>query len=222
MQILPRSILKAGEPIDPWRKFLELGPYAMDLARGNRKLAVHHSGFRVGAVALAMSHAGDIAIFSGANQNLFPGSNPTKACAEQIVLQKMLYHRFGRLIAMFSSGPVQPDTQSGIDVPTLHACGECRDVMEQQPAVKDDSLMVTVHPSEDLYEIYTFAELKDIHAQDGHLPLSFSHHTDPDFERWARSVSVYGFFTSLHERGRELNGPIAARLAIAVGDKLLS
>jgi cytidine deaminase len=172
------SELQATKAFDPWRTFVEFAPMAMEKTREWRDQANHYDGFNVGAVALAMTHAGDIALFGAANQNLEPGSNPSKMCAERIALQKIVHHKFSRMIAMFTSGPQQPDTQSKLATPTLHTCGECRDAQVDTDVVPFDALMVTVDPAEDRYEIYTFGEYLDMHVG-GKVPRGFNHYQDP-------------------------------------------
>lgn len=188
--ITPTSVIRAEE-FDPWRNVVQLGPYLAAETRQIRSYANHHSGFKVGAVAVGYSDSGSFGLFKGANQNLRLGPNPTKVCAEQVALQKLVHHRFEHLIAMFVSGPVQPDTQSGRDMPTLHSCGECRTVMAARPEVRDDTLVVSVHPDEDSYEIYTFGELVIAHDTGTETELVSRHFHDSDFATWEAGKAVY-------------------------------
>lgn len=174
---------------DPWHDFVKNGPDYIAEARLAREHANHHNGFRVGALALATDSEGSIATFWGANQNKLSGDNNTKVCAEQVAMEKMIRRGFNHLVAMFVSGPPQPDTHSGLETPTLHSCGIDRRIMWDEPAVKHDTLIVSVHPERDVFEIYEHEELQTMHALPGELtPQSFE---DPEFRIWSAAVPAY-------------------------------
>ncbi len=183
--------------LEPVRAVMQLGPYLMDQAREVRRFAVHYDGFHVGATAIALSQDGDLHFLWGANQNLFKGPNPTRICAEKRIMDKATDQGLGKIIAFFTSGPPQADSHSGRIADTLHSCGTCRGDMKASPLVEADSLLVTVHPEHDLYELYTFDEYLGIHeAKDGHLPLPFVHQEDPDFKRWLDAQAVFDRYTA--------------------------
>lgn len=181
------------DPVDPWGAFVELSPYMAEEAREMAQMAQHYRGFKVGAIVMAVSTRGatkgSLGIFRGANQNLAPGSNPTKVCAEQVALQKASHHRFDTVIGMWVSGPVQPDTQSGLVTPTLHTCGEDRTVMKNLPSIKADTLVGSIHPDKDEIELYRHEVFQVMHASPGSIiPKSFD---DPGLGTMRAATAVY-------------------------------
>lgn len=191
---IPGTVLRPGG-IDPWRLFVAQGPNLVEQARDARRQARHYAkGPYVGSVVLAYSHATDnIGIFTGANQNLAPGDNPTKVCAERVALQKAVHHNFSHVIAMVTTGEPQPDTQSGKAFATLHTCGIDRAVMQARPEVYGDTLIMTVQPDKDVFELYPFGRFVDLHDTDALEP---EHHNDPGFRRWQAGVSDYDLYQS--------------------------
>ena len=199
--------------IDPLYAYVQLGPHAMVNVRAWAQEANHHKGINVGGLVLARSVGGDIKLFRAANQNLQPGPNETKACAEQIAAQKAVHEGFTLPIGLWASGPVQPDTQSGRESATLHMCGECRVVLASRPELdkNPNMLITTVHPDKDEYEIYTYAELVTLHdggAQDVH------HYVDPGFRKWEAGKIAFNAYLNSPEQFAAIPPVTAARLAI--------
>jgi hypothetical protein len=188
---------------DPWWYFVHDGPRYIAEARGMAEQANHYNDFNVGAIVLAASNEGDIATFTGANQKLVPGETDSKICAELVALEKMLRtqeainsqrgeeaaKKLFQVIGIFVSGPQQPDTQSGVETPTLHSCGIDRGIMWNEPSVRHDTLIVSIHPDEDLYEIYEHEVLQTMHALPGEVPPKA--HRDPGFATWKNSLPAY-------------------------------
>lgn len=209
--------IDALSPIDAWYAYVQLGPYAIERVRQAAMRARHYAGKQVGAVVLALSESGGTVLFDGANQNLYPGENPTKKCAEMDALEQMQEHGFHRLKGLWVTGNVQPDTHSGVLSPTLHPCGNCRQFMKTSSGIEidTDALVTTVHPDLDEYEFYTLSELISIHeGTDGHLPLAFSHHVDPGFRIWEAGRLAYGFYRNNPQEYGNLAPAQVARLAV--------
>ena len=165
------------------------GPAMIELVREARLDANHYDDFNVGAMAVASS-AGAVGYFTAANQNLAPGDNPSKVCAEQIALAKVEHHRFTSVDALITVGPVQADTQSGILTPTLHCCGLCRDCMSRMTKIQPDMPVITVHPTKDLYEWNTLEEMMAIHRR--RLSPALAAIADPGFVNWRKGAENYG------------------------------
>lgn len=68
------------------------GPEFIEATRYARNGANHYKGFNVGCFVVATAANGDVGLMSAANQNLYPGNNPSKICAEPIALQKAFRH----------------------------------------------------------------------------------------------------------------------------------
>jgi hypothetical protein len=205
------------ERYDPWLSFIRLGPAAIHMARMMREMAVHHSGIKVGAVVLADSiEKQKIGLFGGANRNLRKGSNNTKVCAEELALTHTLNRKFDKVHAIFVSGPPQPDTQSQVVSETLHSCGVDRDnYMElwEQGVMDKETKVVTVHPEEDILEVYSMFDLQNIHHHRATDKLQAYY--DYGFVKWRNGERYY---TQRVESellaGREPNRPRIAHEAV--------
>lgn len=158
-------------------------------ARTASESAVQHRGFKVGAIAVAVSADNSVGLLSGANY--MPKAGGDKVCAERAVLAKARHHNFSRVVALVVSGPTQPDKHSGLELPTLHPCGDCRELLNESPLIRDDTLIMTVHPTMDIFELYNRRELSDIHSvtESTDAPDAFMHHIDPEFQIWNRNLT---------------------------------
>lgn len=186
----PAAFGAPGYAIDPWPAALAAIPEGFYAAREARDRAEHYNGFNVGSFAVACNEEGSIGEFTGANRNLYPGSNPTKKCSEQAVFEEVISQHQDRLLLVATSGPVQPDTQSRLVTPTLHTCGECRGEALKLDIVKWDSLLCTVSPDEDSVEVYTYANYLQMH-DGGVLPSEFNHRIDPGFKLLSGGLERY-------------------------------
>jgi hypothetical protein len=168
---------------------------------------------------MAQSVNGALAFFKGANQKLVEGETDTKVCAEQVAMEKMHRNRddsggaFNYIPAIFVSGPVQPDTHSGLVTPTLHSCGIDRAIMWDEPTIDEDTLIVSVHPDKDIYEVNTHFELQTMHALPGNItPYSVE---DPGFATWRNVGPVYErSLEAIRAGGGEPSKALIARLAV--------
>jgi cytidine deaminase len=175
---------------DYWPEILQMTPVAIDVVRAARNLADHYEGRNVGAVALGVMQDQTIDYFIGANRNHYPGQNPTKQCAEDAVLKKAEAGGAIYIPVMLVCGPVQPDTQSGLETETLQSCGNCRQRVCACKLTDGDTLLVSVHPTKPIMEVNTVDEVVALHARQ----LSLSRSTvlrDPDFEAIAEAPERY-------------------------------
>ena len=204
--------------VDPLYTYVQLGPHAIEQTRKWAQKANHHKGVNVGAMALLASREGNIALFGAANQNLEPGDNPSKACAEQIALQKGIHKGFPYLVGMWVSGPPQPDKHSGIFMPTLPPCGDCRDVMYLRPVIEHNpqALITTVHPQKDEYQIHILDELGDAITEEDQNYAAENLYADPGLQRWEEGKVAFSFYRNNPELFPEIVPVQAARLAITV------
>lgn len=183
----------------------------MNMARFMRQFA-NHDKVQVGAVAYASSALGFIGLFPAANQNLGKGPNDTKACAEEIALQKVLGYGFDKVHGLFTSGTVQPDSVSGLVTPTLHTCDVERRLLLDlwERGITDaHTPVVTVNPDEDIWEIYPAFPFIDMHHRRASDELRS--YPDPGFKQWQVGEVHY-----LRETARQLmmgQTPDANRIA---------
>ena len=112
---------------------------------------------------------------------------------------------------MVVSGPVQPDDGSGLETPTLHPCKFCREYISEQHIIGKDTLIMSVLPDADDFEVYTPAELQRLHQTAGQseMPAEFAHYSDPNFQTWFDNR----FQFSLYLDGQGTN---AAQLLLSV------
>lgn len=207
---VPRS-KELGREADPYWRAVQYGPRYIDEVRSIGEKAIHKV-VKVGALAVASTTGGRVVIEKAVNQNLKPGTNETKWCAEGKIFQRV-EDLGGKIHVLFVCGTQQPDTQSGIWTPTLHPCGECREDGADSSAVDEDTLVISVHPDKDEFEAYSFSELEVLHSMSGIQKPEFSHYIDPGFTKWTQNRAV--FDTIIHS-GPELSllPSVTARLAI--------
>lgn len=194
-------VVETRKDFDPWLNFIQIGATAMHYARYMRKFANHHSGVEVGSIVYATSDEGYFGLFPSANQNLRKGPNDTKACAEEVSLMKVRNYGFNRVLGLFTSGTVQPDSISEIESDTLHTCnverGHFLDLW-QDGVIEPHTKVVTVHPEKDIWEIYDAFGLIDLHHRRATDKLqSFD---DPGFTQWQAGERYY-----LRETDKELS-----------------
>jgi cytidine deaminase len=155
---------RTANGLDIGYEFLSLLPFAIENARRMRANANHYSGkMKVGAVALALDEALSMTIVSGANQNLSPGQNPSRICAEDSIIRQVSAKDIPKILGFVVSGPQQRDTHSDVVGHTLHCCGTCRTLFDIAPFVQDDTLLITVDPEMPVYDVHTVREKLDLH-----------------------------------------------------------
>jgi len=104
-------------------------------------------------------------VFSGSNIKITEDSRPV--CAEQIALGAAREAGYDRIIGMVIAGNPQPEENESAQHLTLHPCKECRKVFKNLPEISPDTLIITILPEGDTYEVHTFGELLKIHGE-GH------------------------------------------------------
>src|SRR5436305_5914376 len=148
------------ENTDAYREALHLGAYIMDRELVDlERYADHYDNFNVTAVGVFESSTGTTGRVGAANQNHYPGENPTKQCAETKLLAKAEQADYSACRVMYIRGPWQPDTQTGKHTEALCSCGNCRQHMRQHPLMHDDTVMVHVRPDSPVREVTTFKDL---------------------------------------------------------------
>ncbi len=159
-----------------------------------RKQAIHYrpKPIKVGAVAVGHRQDGSILVARAANQNLQPGDNPTKKCAEQKVIKELQDRGVYRIDALVVSGSPQPDTQSKFEVPTLHSCGNCRQCMVCAPEIDGQTIVLHVDPFLYGHEVYGVDELLATHAAPDSVD-DFRYVVDPGFRTMQQGAVDYGF-----------------------------
>ena len=181
-----------------WTAFATLAPQLVEEARQAAQHADSYRGFGVGAVAVAQSKSGDLGLFSAANFK--PYKDGPKECAEKAVLKKVAEHKFDRVLAIIVSGSDQVDAHSGLDLPTLHPCSDCRGLFSQSDLMDaNQSLIMPVRLDEDTFEMYTPAELEALHntGDSPDVPDIFAHYNDPGFRTWEAGATGFNIFAGL-------------------------
>lgn len=174
---------------DPHWMFLEGVPYMVSQVReAADEFARSYRGFKVGAMVLAVApDEAKMGWFFGANSKPRPDS--IKQCAEQHALSKATANGYEQAVGMIISGPNNQDHGSGLEPPTLHPCETCRDIFRGSDLVAEDTLIMTVSPDEDRYELMLERELQALHGESLELPV----YKDPNFNNWYESRSTYGW-----------------------------
>ena len=170
--------------ISEWQAFVKRGPRMIDMARQASKLAISYRNFRVGASALVVNPSGQIAKFKAANLKPYPDG--PKQCAENALLSAVQKQGFNKVVGLFVTGPPQLDSASGMLLPTLHPCSDCRTLLAEHPAITDETVITTVNPQYDWFETYTRDELFAIHqvGEDDVTSGELNTHYDKGFATW--------------------------------------
>lgn len=194
---------------DPYHNFVELMPYLVDRAREAREEAVSYRNFKVGGVLLAAT--GDfrfIGVIDAANTKPKPSAD--KVCSEKRLFGRARKKGYVEPVGLVVCGELNPDHGSGLESPTLHPCMECRDI------IPDDTLIMSIRPDKDAFELKTGRELKALHAAaaDGEEIGEQHIFYDPGFKKWETNRTWYGRLTRGLE-GRRFHETRAARIEAA-------
>ena len=155
---------RQSEFVDPLRYFifLEHRQFLIDYVRDVRKRAKSWREFNVGAFALAHSrYNGYFPPFWGFNVKENPEDKTD--CAEKRLILSAEEAGFDRIIVLAVSGPLQKDEISGRESPTLHPCWRCRELFQESPIMHPKTLIFTVHPEFDIFELRTVEQLINFH-----------------------------------------------------------
>jgi cytidine deaminase len=131
-----------------------------------RWYARSYRGFNVGAIGFGYDF--DLArhgIRFGFNQKLHADDPMADSMhAEQVVIRKLLDSAYPHITAIAIYGPVQPDTHSGRETPTLHPCGICRSFMANTPQIDPYRTLIFTIRDEDTSERFVLQELLQSHG----------------------------------------------------------
>lgn len=124
--------------------------------------------FRVGCAlfafkTVAYSAAERWRVFTGSNIKITKDSRPV--CAEQIAIGTAREAGYDRIIGLVIAGKPQPEEENSEQHLTLHPCKECRRVFKNLSEISPDTLIITILPEGDTYEVHTFEELLKIHGE---------------------------------------------------------
>lgn len=175
---------------DPYHQFVELIPFLVDRAREARDEAVSYRDFHVGAVLLAAT--GDlrfVGVIEAANTKPTPASD--KVCAEKRLFGRARKKGYVEPVGLVVCGELNADHGSDLESPTLHPCLECREI------IPDNTLIMSVRPDKDAFELKTGRELKVLHAAAARGEDIGEQHTfyDPGFKKWESNRVYYGRLT---------------------------
>jgi cytidine deaminase len=158
----PHFIPVLKDPNERRHAILSLTPgnllYAMQCAREAYPLAVSWRDFKVGATAVGVTPK--YQFLTGVN--IKPDEDSSiNIHAEQLALQKARDRGFTAVRMLVVVGNTQPDTQSGHEMHTLHPCGLCRQVIEDDPMVDNEvTLIASTTPDFHTLELYNLEGLK--------------------------------------------------------------
>jgi cytidine deaminase len=147
-------------------------PLLLAQAEAARQYARSYRNFRVGAAALSLFYNPEglsrFGFFMGANVKPVQGSDVINVHAEHelmIQTEQEKYPDENASIPFFVViGDMQADQQTGIETPTLHPCGVCRNTfLENDTPINLDSICVTARPDLKEIEWYTVRSLIDYH-----------------------------------------------------------
>lgn len=140
-------------------------PYFIDRAkRAAEQHAISYRDFKVGASAYVIDATNSrVGYFFGANFTPYKGA--PKRCAEMEVLTKARQAGFDRVIALATFGPSEHGDVNSVATTTLHPCAECREILDTEPLVRDDTLIVTSNREGDV-ELLLKKDLVELHRLD--------------------------------------------------------
>jgi cytidine deaminase len=152
--------------VDPLRYFmlLEFHQLLIYKVRNIREKGISYRGFKVGALAIAHhKYHGYYPPFWGANIKKKPDDETQ--CAELCLIKSAEDAGFEQIVVLAVSGPLQKDEINGCDTPTLHPCWRCRDLFKKSPLIHPKTLILTVHPDLEVFELRTVEQLINFHKE---------------------------------------------------------
>jgi cytidine deaminase len=147
------------------RAILSLTPgnllFAMQKSREAFGYAISWRNFNVGAAVVGINP--QYQFLTGVNVKPDEESS-VNIHAEQLALQKARDRGFSAVRMIVVIGNVQADTQSGHEMHTLHPCGLCRQVIEEDPMIDNDvTLIASTTLDFRTLELYNLKSLKAFH-----------------------------------------------------------
>ena len=137
---------------------------ALHRAREAQEMAVSYRDFKVGAAIVGLTfRPSSLQVMTGVNVKPDEES-AMNVHAEQVALQKTRDRHFDVASMVVVVGNTQSDKQSGNEMPTLHPCGLCRNVMLNDALVDSKaSLIVSALPDFSKIELYNLESLHAYH-----------------------------------------------------------
>lgn len=141
-------------------------------AEDAREHALSYRNFRVGAAAFAAFSGGvrpwSYRLIHGANAKP-TGNNDINVHAEHTLMTTTIESaqpdELATIPIMMIMGDLQPDQQTGLETPTLHPCGVCRDAFtEDDSPITQETLIVTANPDLTIFEWFSVRALNRFHA----------------------------------------------------------
>jgi cytidine deaminase len=162
---IPKDLLRMNEGDLGWLN-LQWLPLLSNRAETASFQAVSYRNFRVGAALLAFSTDTEkIGIFTGFNVKTHPeNAAQINIHAEQMALTKARHWRFNSVGSLAVWGEPQADTQSGLEPPTLHPCGLCRELLAKSPETKGTTPILSANPDFSICEVYGLDDLLLMHG----------------------------------------------------------
>lgn len=190
---------RASRLIDPRFLVVQSLCRVVDLSQqAVERLGNSYRGFKVGAAVLALDDtSGRMGIVFGGNYTPYKGADWN--CAEKGAFERARQRGFNRVLAVGVTGPLQPDSESGIESPTLHPCYRCRAMMDESDMTAPDTLIATSNLQETAYELFDLEGLLALHRQkitpqfpDYHpqLPMYWNQITSYDREAEMREYEI--------------------------------
>lgn len=173
---LGNLIRKAFDPTrevpeeEQFQRFYEILEWlVVEARRVAKENAISYRNFCVGCAVFAFKNK---AYEAAQRWRVFIGSNVKIAkdvrtiCAEQVAVNAAREAGYDRVIGMVVVGNPQSEENESIQHPTLHPCKVCRELFKVLPLIRPDTIIFTVLPEDDTYEVHTFEELLEIHKEE--------------------------------------------------------
>lgn len=191
---------------DIYRDFIGSIPYMMKQARAAVRQSAHsYRGFLVGASAYAVrTHSNETAVLSAGN---LKNQHKTKVCAERKALSLAKKAGFEHVVGLVVAATTNLDLIEGVTgrkTPTLHPCGDCRDMFHDHPLARPDMLVVTTGLDTNKYQVHTAAGLAEFYAQPA--PALEAQDVVAGIDNWDMRLATYDVLASA-----ELTRPSAER-----------
>lgn len=192
----------------PWREFdtghllVSLVPNMVEQARFAAETDAHsYRDFKVGAAVLAVNDVThETAVITAGN---LKSRHKAKVCAERKALQQARKIGYTQAASIVVAGTTDAELireVTGVATPTLHPCGECQNMFDSHPLMRDDTLIITTGLEDDIYQVHNFVELKGLYSIADLSVLETQEGGLHDFSNWEQRVALYGHMRYLEQR----------------------
>ncbi|MEO8862869.1 MAG: hypothetical protein ABI354_00905 [Candidatus Saccharimonadales bacterium] len=182
-----------GHPnYDAYHLFVSAVPFMADHARfAANNSAYSYRDFKVGAAVFALNPDTQETNVLAAG-NLKAERHKPKVCAEKNALNQA--KKLGLTVALGIVVAATTDVElikgvTNIETPTLHPCAECRDMFDEHPLTRPDTLIVTTGLSSDNYQVHTHAEMNSMYA--AHDQTGLQRLGGNNFDDWGLVIANY-------------------------------